>query len=103
MTKKEYQKTNKNIYFPERGILLNRKTAYITCISDDKKEEKEVNIDKTKVTFFGKKIKYTEKVFQLRTKYWFRLGDEKWSVNFSNFDYDELLILWKEFSEEINN
>ena len=92
---------NKYIYFSEDGVLLDRKTAYISCICNDRKEERIVKVNKTKVTFFGKKIKYEEQTVKHDTKYYFNLGDKKWSVAKSNFNYNGLLQEWEKYSKEI--
>ena len=59
---------SKNIYFPEDGILLDRESAYISIIFSHKKEIRTLDKEREKVTFFGKKVKYTMPTESLNTK-----------------------------------
>ena len=86
-------KTTKHIFLKEQGTLLDRETAFISCIFDDQK------LSKTKIVknIFGFDKDVTEDV----TKYYFKYGDKNWNATIGNFDFDELKEKWIIFAEEI--
>lgn len=91
----------KYIYIPRQNILLDRETAYISTIYAGEKEDRKVEIEKTKTNCFGVKSKYKKEITRCDTKYYFRLGDSSNSIEWSHFDKDILAKKWKFYANKI--